>query len=326
MIYLGIDVSKKKLDAKLMLDPAEVKFRSKSAANTAQGVAELLAWTLRQGNCTIAEVHAVLEATGVYHELAATAMYDAGARVSVVNPAQLKEFARGLAVRSKTDGIDSAVLARYGALTNPAPWQPEPPQVRELKALLGRLDAIEADLRRELNRQEKSEHSPVPQEVRDSLANSVAFLRQEQARLQRRINDHIDGHPTLRQDRALLQSIPAVGDKTAFRMVALLRSRTFTSAAQVAAYIGLVPVEHQSGSSVHKRPRLSKAGNGRLRAALYMAAVVATRHNPHIRAQYQRLIACGKSKMSALGAAMRKIVHICFGVIKHQTPYLPQRT
>ena len=324
MIFLGIDVSKKKLDAKLMLDPAQVKFKSKSVANTAQGVAELLEWTRRHGGCTTGEVHTVMEATGVYHERAATALFDAGARVSVVNPAQLKEFARGLAVKSKNDGIDSAVLARYGALVNPAPWQPEPREVRELKALLARLDAIEVDLRRELNRQEKTEHTAVPAEVVESLANSVRFLRAEQTRLQQRIKDHIDGHPTLSQDRALLETIPAVGDKTAFRMLALLRSRAFTSAAQAAAYVGLVPVEHQSGSSVCKRPRLSKAGNARIRAALYMAAVVATRYNPDIRAQYQRLLAAGKSKMSALGAAMRKLVHICFGVLKHQTPYVAQ--
>jgi transposase len=326
MIFLGIDVSKKKLDAKLLVDPAHVKFKSKSVANTAQGVAELLAWTLRHGGGAVAEVHAVMEATGVYHELAATTLFDAGVRVSVVNPAQLKEFARGLALKSKNDGIDSAVLARYGALLHPAPWQPEPREVRELKALLSRLDAIEADLRRELNRQEKTEHAAIPAEVLESLANSVAFLREEQTRLQQRIKDHIDGHPSLCQDRTLLETIPAVGDKTAFRMLALLRSRSFASATQAAAYVGLVPVEHQSGSSVCKRPRLSKAGNARIRAALYMAAVVATRYNPDIRAQYHRLLAAGKSKMSALGAAMRKLVHICFGVLKHQTPYVAQCT
>jgi transposase len=326
MIHLGIDVSKRKLDVKLLLDPGRLKFKSKSVANTATGVAELLAWTQRQSGGPVGEIHAVMEATGVYHEGAATALFEAGVRVSVVNPAQLKEFARGLAVRSKNDGLDSAVLARYGALVNPAPWQPEPREVRELKALLARLDAIEADLRRELNRQEKTEHTAVPPEVRESLANSVTFLRAEQTRLQRRIRDHIDGHPELRQAKALLETIPAVGDKTAFRMLAVLRSRAFTSATQVAAFVGLVPVEHQSGSSVCKRPRLSKAGNARVRAALYMAAVVASRYNPDIRAQYQRLLAAGKSKMSALGAAMRKLVHICFGVLKHQTPYTPQCT
>lgn len=324
MMFLGIDVSKQKLEAKVLLDPARLKFKSKTVPNTASGVAELLAWACRQAACPAGELHAVMEATGVYHEAAATALWEAGVRVSVVNPAQTKEFARGLAVRSKTDGLDSAVLARYGALVNPGPWQPEPRLVRELKALLARLEAIEADLRRELNRRENTEHTAVPKDVVDSLDHSIAFLREEQARLRERIKDHIDRHPPLRKDRALLATIPAVGDKTALRMLTLLRSRAFASAAQAAAFVGLVPVEHQSGSSVCRRARLSKAGNARVRAALYMAAVVATRRNPDIRAQYQRLLAAGKSKMSALGAAMRKLVHICFGVLKHQTPYVAQ--
>ncbi len=306
MIFLGIDVSKKKLDAKVLLDAPRMKFKSKTVPNTPAGVAELLAWTCRQAACPAGEIHAVMEATGVYHESAATALFEAGVRVSVVNPAQLKEFARGLAVRSKNDGLDSAVLARYGALLNPPPWQPEPRPVREL------------------NRREKTEHTAVPKDVVDSLDHSIAFLREEQRRLVERIRDHIDRHPPLSRDRELLKTIPAVGDKTAFRMLALLRSRAFVSAAQAAAFVGLVPVEHQSGSSVCQRARLSKAGNARLRAALYMAAVVATRCNPHIRAQYHRLLTAGKSKMSALGAALRKLVHICFGVLKHQTPYAAQ--
>lgn len=324
MFYLGIDVSKAKLDARLLLQTQPLKFRSKTVPNTAAGLTALLHWCTRQANCTIAELHVLLEATGHYHELAATACFDAGARVSVLNPAQVKEFARGLAVRSKTDAQDSAVLARFGALVQPPPWQPEAREIRELKALLQRLDSIETDLRRELNRQEKASTHTTPTEVVASIEAAIAFLRQQQAALQQRVHDHIDAHPSLRQDHELLKSIPAVGDKTAFRMLSLLRSRKFQHASQAAAFVGLVPVEHQSGTSVHKRTRLSKAGNPRIRAALYMAAVVALRHNPDIRAQYLRLLARGKSKMSAIGAAMRKLVHICFGVLKHQTPYQPR--
>jgi len=323
MFYLGIDVSKAKLNATLLLQTQPPKFRSKTVPNTTAGVASLLAWSTRQAGCAVADLHVLLEATGIYHELAATACFDAGARVSVLNPAQVKEFARGLAVKSKTDALDSAVLARFGALLQPPPWQPEAREIRELKALLARLDSIETDLRRELNRREKAELTPVPPQVLESIDASIEFLRQQQTALQQRIHDHIDGHPALRQDRVLLKTIPAIGDKTAFRMLALLRSRAFTRASQAAAFVGLNPVEHQSGTSVHQRPRLSKTGNPRLRAALYMAAVVAIRHNPDIRAQYQRLLARGKSKMSAIGAAMRKLVHICFGVLKHQTPYQP---
>ena len=151
-----------------------------------------------------------------------------------------------------------------------------------------------------------------------------AQLEAERKRLESLIDNHIDRHPGLKEDRALLESIPGVGPVISQQMVAVIRSRSFNWASECAAFLGLVPIEHESGSSVRGRPRLSKQGDGRIRAKLYMAAVVATRHNPDIRHQYNRLLKRGKSKMAAIGAAMRKLVHICFGVLKHQTPYRPQ--
>jgi transposase len=266
-------------------------------------------------------LHVVMEATGVYHEAAAYALTQAGVKVSVVNPAQVRDFGKGLAVRTKTDATDRVLLARFGATNKPPAWQAPAPEVMELKALLSRLQAVETDLRREGNRLEKAEVTATPQVVLDSLHKSIAFLEQEKAALQQRIDDHIEGHPQLKHDRELLESIPAIGRKTASRMLCVLHSRSFSKASSVAAYLGLVPVQHESGTSVYKPPRLSKAGDGAMRAALYMVAVVATRHNPDIRSQYRRLVGQGKSKMSALGAAMRKLVHICFGVLKNQQPY-----
>jgi transposase len=319
MNILGIDVAKAKLDCAL-LDPITDKRRTKTLTNDIKGFRLLAVWLAKHG-VALTDLHAVLEATGVYHEAVALWLVDAGVTVSVANPAQVKDFARGLAVRTKTDGVDSVVLARYGALAKPQPWTPPPPEVRELKALLTRLEALETDVRRELNRQEKASVSGVPQLVQQSLDAHLAVLKQEIVRLHTAIDDHIDRHPDLKADRARLLSIPAVGEKTANRMLAVLKSRTFKSAEQAAAFLGLVPVEHQSGSSVLKRPHLSKNGDAKTRAVLYMAAIVATRYNPDIKAQYERLCAKGKAKMAALGAAMRKLVHLCFGVLKHQQDY-----
>ena len=207
------------------------------------------------------------------------------------------------------------------AWCNPPPGNRRPPEIDTLQALLHRLDAVEADLRREQNRREKAEVVTQPDPVAQSLQQHITFLEQEAARLQTAIHEHIDQFPKLRQDHDLLKSIPAVGEKTAPRLLAMLRSREFQTADQATAFLGLVPIECQSGSSLHRRPRLSKAGAPHLRAALYMAAVVATRFNPHIRAVYQRLLARGKAKMVALGAAMRKLVQLAFGVLKHQQPY-----
>jgi len=321
MFFLGIDVSKVKLDCSLLLDASGGKHRSKVVPNTTEGIRMLLAWVGKQVKQASPEVHAVMESTGVYHQVAAQTLFDAGVRVSVANPAQVKHFGKGLAVRTKTDGSDATVLARYGALTSPALWQPPAPEVRVLDALIGRIEAIEADLHREENRLEKAMVSNAPKLIVDSIRTGIDFLTKQRDELVKVIGDHIDRHPTLSGDKELLLSIPAVGEKTANRMLSVLHSRDFASAEQTAAFLGLIPIERQSGTSLLMKPRLSKAGNPRVRSLLFMAAVVAVRYNPDIRALYIRLLARGKSKMSAIGAAMRKLVHICYGVVKHQTPY-----
>ena len=218
------------------------------------------------------------------------------------------------------------MLARFGLREQPTLWQPEAQEIRTLKALLARLDGIEKDLQREKNRQEKAMISLAPEAVMNSLNLMIDQLESEQKRLEKLIEEHINKHNNLKDNKALLESIPAVGKVIATRMLMVIASRQFDDAHQCAAYLGLVPVQHESGSSIKGRAKLSKAGNPIIRAKLYMAAVVAIRYNPDIKAQYERLTGKGKSKMSAIGAAMRKLVHICFGVLKHQIPYQPQTT
>jgi transposase len=322
MFFIGIDVSKSKLDCCLLLEVGSSKRKAKSVANSKIGVADLVVWLAKQA-IVPGDLHAILEGTGVYHEVAALALHDAGVTVSIVNPAQVKDFGRGLAVRTKTDAVDSFVLARYGALLTPRAWTPPAPEARALQALLSRREAIALDLQRERNRLEKADATETPPLIRQSLLDSIDFLTQQLDKLQQEINDHIDRHPGLKRDLDLLQSIPAVGPQVGTQLLAILHQHTFQSAEQLAAYLGLVPVERQSGSSILGRARLSKAGPPRVRAVLYMAAIVAVRYNPHVKSLYERLLARGKSKMAALGAAMRKLIHLCFGVIKTQTPYQP---
>ena len=322
MNTIGIDVSKAKLDCAWLRD--ENKLKIKTFSNSIVGWNELIEWSLKNIGLEIEQLHFIMEATGIYHEQLATWLYDAGAKVSVVNPAQVKFYAQGLGVRTKNDKKDSVVLARYGLKENPKLWQPEALEIRTLKAMIARLDGIEKDLQREKNRQEKALISKAPAEVLISLVQMIELLETEQQRLDRLIEEHINKHEKLKENKALLESIPGVGKVIAARMLMVIGSRQFESASQCSAYLGLVPVQHESGSSVKGRSRLSKAGNPVIRAKLYMAAVVATRYNPDIKAQYERLTGKGKSKMSALGAAMRKLVQICFGVLKHQQPYQPQ--
>jgi transposase len=157
--------------------------------------------------------------------------------------------------------------------------------------------------------------------VESSIENTLSFFTTEIERLEKAIKDHIDRHPDLKEDSKLLQSIPGVGMKVSRTMLTVMHTHRFKSAESLAAYLGLVPVERQSGSSLKGRSRLSKTGRADIRAVLYMASVVASQYNPHVKALYQRLLAAGKSKMAAIGACMRKLVHLCFGVVKTRQPY-----
>lgn len=324
MHVIGIDVSKARLDCLWIRDFETGKVKSKAIKNSRQGHNELLEWAERNTGADRQEILFIMESTGIYHEALAYCLHDAGARVVVMNPAQIRDYARSLGARTKNDKKDSYVLARYGLTQQPSLWQPEPKKVRVLKALIARLDAVEEDIQREQNRLEKAEISDASAEVVESIRKVLQALEREKARLEQLIDDHIDQNPDLKKDVELLRKIPGVGPVVSLRMLATLRSRSFQRASQCAAYLGLVPVEYQSGSSIARRPRLSKAGNPKVRAKLYMAAIVASQHNPDVRALYERLIQRGKCKMSALGAAMRKLVHICFGVLKHQQEYRPQ--
>ena len=322
MKYLGVDVSKDKLDCCLLRDAADTKRKTKVVANSPVGLATLVSFVHKEGILPD-ELHVIMEGTGVYHQLAAETLYDAGMTVSIVNPAQVKDFGRGMAVRTKNDTKDSFVLARYGALLKPAPWTPPSPAARKLQAYITREDAIKKDIQREQNRKEKSVIGRAPDDVLASIDETLGFLNAQLRAIRKKIDVHIDRHPDLKDDMRLLTSIPGVGPETGHHMLPAMHPHQFQSAEHFAAYLGLVPVERQSGTSLHARPRLSKAGPNTMRAALYMPAVTALTWNPHIRALKERLAAKGKTPMAIVGAAMRKLVHLCFGVLKTKTKYSP---
>lgn len=322
MNVIGIDISKAKLDCAWLRENNKVK--SKVFSNQIEGWKALISWAEKNTKENATQLHFVMEATGVYHENFAAWLYDQGANVSIVNPAYVKHYAQGIGVRTKNDKKDSIVLARYGEKESPLLWQPAPLEIRTLKALLVRLDAVEKDLLRENNRLEKSTFTETPTAVLESIEHAIEFLKKERTNLEKLIEEHLNKHEKLKSDNALLKTIPGVGPVIAQRMVMIVGGHQFNSASQCAAYLGLIPVEKESGSSIRGRSRLAKNGNPTIRAKLYMAAVSAKQYNPDIKAQYERLTGKGKSKKSALGAAMRKLVQICFGVLKHQQPYQPQ--
>jgi transposase len=321
--YVGVDVSKKKLDCAWLREVEKLKVKSKSIPNNLEGHAQLIGWLHQHVSHDLSEIHVVMEATSIYHEGLAYFLVAQGVRVSIANPARVRDFAKGLGMQHKTDKQDGLLLARYGALTQPALWEPEPAEIRELKGLLWRLSALEKDLQREVNRQDRAQMSGSSDVVLTSIRDMIAQLKQEIVRVKRQIDDHIDRHPGLKKDRELLETIPAIGPVLSRELLTLLRSRSFCNAGQAAAFVGLVPKLQESGQW-KGRSQLSKKGSGQLRAKLYFAAVVGTRYNPDISLQYKRLLKNGKTKMQALGAAMRKLLQICFGVLKHQSRYQPQ--
>ena len=312
---LGIDVSKGKFDVVLMR--ADGKRRWRTFANRAEGFAALLGWLDKQ---QALPVHACLEATGTYGLALASFLYQAGQPVSVVNPACIKAFSDSELNRTKTDKVDAGLIARFCRALRPALWQPTAPEVAKLQGLVRRLESLQEMAVKERNR------LSVPglaEPVRESVERTLAMLEEEMKRLRGQTDDHVEGNPALKQQRELLTSIDGIGPTTANLLLGELSGCDFRKAREVAAYAGLVPQERQSGSSVRGRARLSKKGNARLRKALYWPAIVAIRHNPVLAAFARRLREAGKPKMVVIAAVMRKLLHLAFGVLKHQRPFDP---
>jgi len=320
---LGIDIAKASFDAALL--PQDGKPKHRTFPNDPDGFAQLTIWLNQnlavEAAPVTAPVHACLEATSHYGDALARYLVASGHVVSVVNPAAVRAFARAELSRAKTDKADAARIARYCQMHRPRPWVPPSEGASTLQTLVRRLEVLKEMHRMESNRQEGA---PAP--VRASLSAVIAVLEEQIASVEAQIRDHIYSHPDLRAQSDLLTSIPGVGDATAAALLAELGdapAQRFGSARQAAAFCGLVPRLHTSGTSVRGRSVLCKMGGARLRKALYFPALSALRFNPAIRAMAQRLQAAGKSKMAIVGAAMRKLVHLAFGVLKTGKPFDP---
>ncbi|MFQ5675899.1 MAG: IS110 family transposase [bacterium] len=310
-VILGIDIAKKKFDAALLV---REKIKHKVFPNTNKGFQTLAAWLNRQG---VERVHACMEPTNIYAEALASYLYDAGHRVSLVNPVRIKGYAQSELSRNKTDKKDATVIARFCRAQQPAPWIPDPPEKRELQALVRRLDALAAMRQQEKNRLEVASFQAV-----NSIHKLITFLDEEIEQIKSSIREHIDRHPEFKAKQELLETIPGIGETTIAIILAEFSSvELFGKARQMAAFIGVVPKHHCSGSSINKKARMSKTGRANLRKALYMPAIVAKNHNPVIAAFCKRLEKVGKPKMAIIGAAMRKLVHIIFGVLKNKKPF-----
>jgi len=315
--FVGVDVSKATLDACLLRPSGPA--RTATFRNDAAGHAALIAWADRHAGG--AGPHFCLEATGPYSDPPAMALVNAGRRVSVANPTRVKAHAAASGQGNKTDPADARAIAEFARDRRPPAWQPPAPEVRELQGLVRRRD----DLREMAAREKGRLDSPaLTRAARKSVERAVKFLGREADRLQAEADTLIAAHPALKADRDLLTSIPGVGTQTAATVLAELPAiDRLPSAQSAAASAGLAPREFRSGSSVRRRTRLSKAGNARLRKALFLPTQTAVRFNPLLRRFFGRLVAAGKPKMQAIGACMRKLVMICYGVLRNRQPFDP---
>ncbi len=313
--YLGIDISKDTFDAVLVQENRSIPFQ---ASNNQVGHEKLSKWLKKHGG---SNAHVCMEATGRYGDELAQFLHAQGLTVSVVNPRRITAYAASQLKRNKTDSLDAAVIADFCRTQNPDPWQPPPLAVRELQMMTRHLESL-LDMRtEERNRLQSGVTAPV---VVKAIEQHITFLNTQIADLERQIADHLDQHPDLKQQRDLLVSIPGIGDTTAAKLIAEIKDiGRFDDATQLAAYAGLCPSRRTSGTSVRHKPKLSKIGNAVLRKALYFPALSAKSHNPLVRSFCERLAQQKKPKMVVIAAAMRKLLHIVFGVLKHRKPFDP---
>jgi transposase len=272
----------------------------------------VLSWLKAMGS---KQAHICMEATGRHSLGVALALYDAGHVVSVVNPAQIRDFARTKLGRNKTDKVDAALIREYTELFSPQPWMPPSPAMRRLRELQTVRAGMVANRAEWKNR--------LGSGLGDSTAIKVAtttidYFTSQLATIDRAIGETIDQNVELRSRRDLLLSVIGVGETlAALLLTEMPEPAVLRRSGEIVAYAGLNPSHHRSGTSIDRPTRISKIGNATLRSSLYMPALSAMRFNPAVAALVARLKNAGRLKPKQIVvAAMRKLLVLCFGVLK----------
>jgi transposase len=260
-----------------------------------------------------------MESTGLYGLDLALCLHRAGVALMVANPRAVRHFGQALLQRSKNDQLDAVVLREFAARMPFQPWRPPSAAALQLVSVARRLEALTDMLAAEKNRRHAASLSEaLPAIIRRDIQRSIQTQQRAIDRLTRAALDFLVEDPELSRRFQLLLSIPGFATTSALRLLPeLLLLPADLDVRQWVASAGLDPREYSSGTSVQKKVRISKAGNKHIRRALYMPALVAVRHDPQVRAYYEHLQARGKTKMQALVATMRKLLHAIYGMFKH---------
>lgn len=323
MHFIGTDVSKLTLDLAYFAQQRTDWSKPCKLSNNPQGWDTLILWAQNQTQALREDICIVMEATGVYHLKVAAYLSREGLNVVIVNPQRASQYAKSQNQQNKSDKLDARALQQYGSqLKKYHLFIPDTPEISQLKALLSRMHQLGKDLRRERNRLEKCAFQEGGSFARTSIKRTIKFNLSEQQRTQQQIDQLIKQNRALKHNQKLLCSIKGIGKLTSQWLLPLLSTQRFKSARETAAFLGLVPCHKSSGTSLKTRGRLSGRGDANLRSRMYMPAVCAITHDPAMKAFYQQLVLKGKAPKVAITAVMRKLVHVCYGVIKHQSPYM----
>ncbi|WP_105400041.1 IS110 family transposase [Neorhizobium sp. T7_12] len=308
-IIVGIDVSKERLD--ISIAPLGTAFFvENSHAGLDDLIGRLKATHGAEASCVVA-----LEATGGFEMLAAAGLSSAGFAVIVVNPAQVRAYANAIGRRAKTDPIDAEVIAAFVAATRPEIRPLRDAETQALSALVDRRRQIVQMIVAEQNRL----RMVVETQAQKSIKRLLAALRRELDSLDADLVEHIRKSPLWRVGERLLVSVPGVGPATARTLLAEMPELGGLDRRQIAALAGLAPWTRQSGQ--WKGKSFIGGGRGKVRAALFMAALVASRHNPILKAFRDRLVAAGKPRIVAIVATMRKLLTILNAIIRDNKPW-----
>ena len=306
-VFVGIDVSACTLVVALERDHQPGRQR-REFPNTAAGHQVLIQWLSKSATA----VQVCLEATGLYSLDLALALDRAeGIEVMVANPRAIADFAKALLQRSKTDKLDAEVMLEFVRRMPFVPWQPPKPHQFDLRALMRRITGLKLASQQEKNRLHSvSQSAEITPLVRKDIQSHLVQLEPHVEKLEQQAEVIVQADPELAQQFRHLVSVRGIARVSALNILAeLVVLAPDMTARQWVAHAGLDPRDHDSGTSIHKPARISRAGNHYLRAALFMPALVATQHDPNIRAFYQKLVDRGKTKMQAIVAVMRKLLH-----------------
>lgn len=305
-VFVGIDVSKAQLD--VALRPGEDVWQ---VSNDEAGIAELVGKLQQLGIGVI-----VLEATGGWELAVVGALAEVGLPVAVVNPRQVRDFAKSLGRLAKTDRLDAKILAHFGEAIRPEPRPLPDEQTRHLEALLTRRRQLIEMLVAEKNRQQL-----IHPDFADNLKQHISYLQETLDALEQQLRSLLQDSPCWREKDAVLQSVPGVGAMTSATLLADLPELGQLDRKKIAALVGVAPFHRDSG--LYRGKRTIWGGRAPVRTMLYMATLSASRCNPIIKQFYQRLIAAGKPPKVALTACMRKLLTILNAMVKSGTAWLP---